>query len=72
MGKSLNVYGYPDPPESKQKCFVFDCVISGKARVSVYANDKETAEQYCTFTDCDDFVVYEYDIEYIDSCSVEE
>ncbi len=48
---------------NEQKCYVFECNISSKAKIYVYAKDEETARLNCNLCDCDDI---EYDDETIE------
>lgn len=40
---------YPEPPEDKSKCYTFICECSTKARISVWAENLEEAENRIKF-----------------------
>ena len=56
-----------EPPESKNKCYIFECTASCKLEISVWADDEETARDYCNLEDCD-----EYSINQIDDLNIED
>ena len=65
---SLLVNDYPEPPEDKTKKIIFTC--NCEVEITVYAEDEETAKEYCNITDCDDYEVKE--IVDIINCKVED
>ncbi len=54
---SLMVHDYPEAPEDKNKCYKFKCLC--EAEVTVYAEDYETAKEYCTLKNCDNYEIGE-------------
>lgn len=52
---SLMVHDYPEPPETKEKCFIFKCEF--EVEVKVWAKDYETAKEYCNLKDCDEYEI---------------
>ena len=57
---------------NKDKLYVFECDVSCKYLIKVWANDLETAESLCNFNDCDEYEVVEQYIETINKYNIEE
>lgn len=64
---SLMINDYPEPPEDKTKKFIFTCTC--EVEITVYAEDEETARQYCNITECDEYDIKS--VEDITDCKVE-
>lgn len=63
---------YPSPPEPIGRWYEFECDVSAKAKVRVFADDMETAKFYCNLVDCDEYELDEINIENINHCTIYE
>lgn len=62
------------PPEDKNKCFVFTCECSCKYEISIYAENREKAEEYLKQREWDDeeMIHGTLEIEDIIDCKIED
>ena len=68
----LGAGSYPEPPESKEKCYIFNCDISCKAKVIVWAESEEEARNHVNANNYDEIEYYDYGIEQVNDCEIEE
>lgn len=61
-----------EPPDNNGKCYTFDCDCSAKVKVTVYADDLETAMENCNLNDCDEFEIDTIKVECINNYEVQD
>ena len=54
-----------DPQFDNTQCYTFTCEVVCKAKISVWAESEEEAEKYCNFKECDEYEIYDEEIEEI-------
>ena len=55
-----------EPPEPKEKCFNFKCIVTSKAEIGIWAKTEEEARERLNEVDFDDADIYPSDILEID------
>lgn len=63
---------YPEPPEPIEKCYTFNCDISCKGNISVYAESFEEAEDLLKSGEYGEEEYYAFNIEDINSYNIED
>ncbi len=61
-----------EPPESKEKCYVFSCSCSAEGRFVVYAETPEEAEERLKNSEYEEFELSKFEIEDITGYEIDD
>lgn len=68
----LGAGSYPIPPDSNEKCYIFNCDVSCKAKVILWAKSEEEARNFVNANTYDEIDYYDYKIEQVNDYVIEE